>query len=80
MTEAASHMTHKDRNMTSIEERVLIYIALAVVCAFVGVFAGIAAAALTFLQIAGVIEALFWFGVPRPAPSKHRQHRILFNS
>ncbi len=80
MTEAANQQTFKDRNMTEIEERVLIYIALAVICAFVGVFAGLGAAALTFLQIAGVIEALFWFGVPRPGASKHRQHRILFNS
>ena len=66
--------------MTAIEERVLIYTALAVVCAFVGVFAGSVAGALTFVQIAAVIEALFWFGVPRPGASKHRQHRILFNS
>lgn len=66
--------------MTAIEERVLIYTALAVVCAFVGVFAGPAAGVLTFIQIAAVIEALFWFGVPRPGVSKHRQHRILFNS
>ena len=64
--------------MTPIEERVLIYIALAVVCAFVGVFTGFAIAAMTYLQIAVVIEALYWFGLPRPA--KHRQNRILFNS
>ena len=64
--------------MTYSEERVLIYIALAVICAFIGVFAGFTAAALTFLQIAAVIEALYWFGMPRP--SRHRQNRILFNS
>ena len=66
--------------MTAIEERVLVYTALAVVCAFVGVFAGPMAGVFTFVQIAAVIEALFWFGVPRPGASKHRQHRILFNS
>jgi ABC-type microcin C transport system permease subunit YejE len=65
--------------MSTIEERILIYIALAVVCALVGVFAGMIFGALTFLQIAAVIEALFWFGMPKPGASKHRQHRILFN-
>lgn len=65
--------------MSTIEERILIYTALAVVCAFVGVFAGMVLGALTFLQIAAVIEALFWFGMPKPGASKHRQHRILFN-
>ena len=66
--------------MTELEERIVIYIALAVVCAFIGVFAGIFAAGLTFLQIATVIEAIYWFGVPRPRVSRHRQQRILFNS
>ncbi len=65
--------------MTTIEERILIYIALAVVCAFVGVFASAAIGGLTFLQIAAVIEALFWFGMPRPGTYRHREHRILFN-
>ena len=65
--------------MTKLEERILIYTALAVVCAFVGVFAGPMAGALTFVQIAAIVEALFWFGLPKPAPSRHRQHRILFN-
>ncbi|MEE4191325.1 MAG: hypothetical protein V2I66_07085 [Halieaceae bacterium] len=65
--------------MSTIEERILIYTALVVVCAFVGVFAGAILGALTFLQIAAVIEALFWFGMPKPGASKHRQHRILFN-
>ncbi|MEP5764329.1 MAG: hypothetical protein ABJ308_07035 [Halieaceae bacterium] len=66
--------------MTSIEERVLIYTALAVICSVVGVFAGLMAGGLTFIQIAAVIEALFWFGMPKPGASQHRQHRILFNS
>ena len=66
--------------MTGLEERIVIYIALAVMCAFVGVFAGLVAATLTFLQIAAVIEAVFWFGLPRPRVSPHRQQSILFNS
>ena len=65
--------------MTKLEERFLIYIALSVVCAFIGVFAGFFAAGMTFLQIAAVIEAIFWFGVPRLKVSRHRQQRILFN-
>ena len=66
--------------MSDIEERILVYIALAVICAFIAVFSGVAAAALTFLQIAAVIEALFWFGLPRPGILQHRQHRTLFNN
>lgn len=66
--------------MTNFEERVLIYIALAVVCAFLATFVGLWPAAMTYLLIATVIEALFWFGVPKLGSSKHRQQRILFNS
>lgn len=66
--------------MTDIEERILVYIALAVICAFIAVFAGLAAAALTFIQIAAVVEALFWFGLPGPDIARHRQNRILFNN
>ena len=65
--------------MTEFEERIVVYIALAVVCAFIGAFAGFSAAGLTYLQIAIVIEAIYWFGVPRPLVSRHRQQRILFN-
>ncbi len=65
--------------MTDTDERILVYMALTVICAFVAVFAGATAAGFTFIQIAAVIEALFWFGLPKPGPSEHRQHRILFN-
>jgi hypothetical protein len=65
--------------MSKLEERVLIYIALAVVCAFAAVFLGLWAAVLTFVQIAAVIEALYWFGLPKPKSAKYRQHRTLFN-
>ena len=65
--------------MSKLEERVLIYTALAVVCAFAGGFAGLLAAALTFLQVAAVIEGLYWFGVPGSKHYRHRQHRTLFN-
>jgi hypothetical protein len=66
--------------MTKLEERVLIYTALAVVCSLIGVFVGLLAGVLTFVQIAAVIEGLFWFGLPKPRASTYRQQRILFNS
>ena len=65
--------------MTKLEERVLIYTALAVVCSFASVFFGLLAGALTFIQIGAVIEGLYWFGLPKPRASKYRQQRILFN-
>ncbi len=65
--------------MTTLEERVLVYTALAVVCAFAGVFAGLWVGALGFVQIAAVIEALYWFGLPRADRFQPRQHRTLFN-
>jgi hypothetical protein len=65
--------------MTKLEERVLIYTALAVVSAIASVFLGLLAGALTFIQIGAVIEGLYWFGLPKPRASKYRQQRILFN-
>ncbi len=65
--------------MTALEERVLIYTALAVVCSFIMVSISAMAGALTFIQIAAVVEALYWFGLPKPGSFKHRQNRILFN-
>lgn len=65
--------------MTKMEERVLIYTALAVVCSFAAAFVGFTAAGLTFIQIAALIEALFWFGLPKQTGNNHREHRILFN-
>ena len=66
--------------MSQTEDRILVYIALAVICAFIGVFGGLVVAGLTFLQVAAVIEALFWFGLPTPGASRYRRQRILFNS
>jgi hypothetical protein len=65
--------------MTNLEERVLIYTALAVVCSFAGVFVGLTPAALTFIQIGAIVEALYWFGLPRQGDFKPRQHRSLFH-
>ncbi len=65
--------------MSKMEERILIYTALAVVCTFASVFIGLWAGATTFMQIAAAVEALYWFGLPKPGTYCHRQHRILFN-
>ncbi len=65
--------------MTKLEERVLIYTALAVVCSFASVFLGLSVGVLAFIQIGAVIEGLYWFGPPKARASKYRQQRILFN-
>lgn len=65
--------------MSALEERVLIYTAVAVICAFGGVFLGPWTGFMTFLQIVAVIEALYWFGASRPDSYRPREHRTLFN-
>jgi hypothetical protein len=65
--------------MSKLEERILIYTALSVVCAIAGIFAGLEGAVFSFVLIAVVIEGLYWFGVPRARVASHRMNRILFN-
>lgn len=65
--------------MTTLEERVLIYTALAIVCSFIMVSISVMAGTLTFIQIAAVVEALYWFGLPKRSSFRYRQNRILFN-
>ena len=65
--------------MTKLEERVLIYTALAVVCAFAAVFIGLWMGVMVFIQVAVIIEALYWFGLPKANSYRPRQHRTLFN-
>ncbi|MCX2981586.1 hypothetical protein EYC98_12005 [Halieaceae bacterium IMCC14734] len=65
--------------MSALEERVLIYAAVAVICAFGGVFLGPWIVVMTFLQIVAVIEALYWFGLPRTDTYRPREHRTLFH-
>ncbi|MCZ6831816.1 MAG: hypothetical protein O7F73_19920 [Gammaproteobacteria bacterium] len=65
--------------MSTLEERVLIYTALAVQCAFASVFVGLWIGAMAFIPVAAVIEALFWFGLPGPGTYRPREHRTLFN-
>ncbi len=51
--------------MNKWSERLLIYTALAVLCAMTATFAGSAAAAWSFIQVAAVIELIYW--IARPA-------------
>ena len=46
-------------------ERFLIYAALAVLCGMTAAFAGTAAAVWSFVQVAAVIELIYW--IARPA-------------
>ena len=65
--------------MSALEERVLIYTAVAVICAFGGVFLDPWIVVMTFLQIVAVIEALYWFGLSRTDTYRPREHRTLFH-
>ena len=51
--------------MSKLEERILIYIALVLLCSTASVFFGLTAGAWTFIQMASVIELMFLFGDPR---------------
>ena len=44
------------------DERILVYTALLIVCCTIGSFLGLVAGAWTFLQIAAVIELMYWLG------------------
>ena len=48
--------------MNILDERLVIYSALALLCSFASVFLGLAAGLWSFLQIAAVIELLYWVG------------------
>ena len=58
--------------MTKLEERILIYIALAILCCTISVFLGAAAGIYTFMQIAAVIEFIYWFGTSHRLRSVRR--------
>ncbi len=49
--------------MQIVEERFLVYTALLVLCATLGTFLGLAAGLFTFVQIAAVIELIYWFAI-----------------
>ena len=51
-------------SMGTLEERFLIYTALAILCCTAGAFLGAAAGIYTFMQIAAVIEVTYWLGSP----------------
>jgi hypothetical protein len=50
--------------VNSLDERLVIYSALALLCSISSVFLGMAAGLWSFLQIAAVIELLYWIGLP----------------
>jgi p-aminobenzoyl-glutamate transporter AbgT len=50
--------------MDKLEERVLVYIALLLLCSVASMFLGVAAAVWTFVQIASVIELMYLYGNP----------------
>ena len=49
--------------METVEERFLIYTALMILCATIGTFLGLAAGFWSFVQIAAVIELIYWFAI-----------------
>ena len=51
--------------MDRLDERFLIYTALATVCAFVSTFSSLGAGLWSFLQAVAVIELIYWVGLPR---------------
>ncbi len=48
----------------SLEQRLIIYAPLALLCAAAGVWLGSAAAIWSFIQILAVIELTYWLGMP----------------
>ena len=49
--------------MNTLDERFVIYTALALLCSTASVFLGLAAGIWSFIQIAAVIEFLYWIGL-----------------
>ena len=58
--------------MTRLEERMLVYTALVILCSTAGAFLGLAAGLYTFMQIAAVIEFVYWFGSSRRMKPRRR--------
>ena len=50
--------------MNAVDERFMIYAALALLCSTASAFLGAVAGMWSFLQIAAVIEFLYWIGLP----------------
>ena len=53
--------------MDTLDERFLIYAALLILCSAASVFVGLAAGLWSFVQIAAVIEFMYWIGTPGSA-------------
>jgi hypothetical protein len=48
--------------MDRTDQRFLVYVALLIVCCTIGSFLGLLAGTWTFVQIAAVIELMYWLG------------------
>ena len=56
--------------MNILDERFVIYTALVLLCSIASVFLSMAAGLWSFLQIAAVIELLYWIGLPASRKSE----------
>ncbi|MCY4428746.1 MAG: hypothetical protein OXC05_17165 [Halieaceae bacterium] len=65
--------------MNELAQRLLVYLAAALVSTVTVASAGWLAGAGLFLVAAAMAEALFWFGVPKPGFYRYRQQRTLFH-
>ena len=58
--------------MNKLEQRMLIYTALIILCGLAAILIGAAAGIFTFMQIAAVIEFIYWLGSSRRLKSRRR--------
>ena len=57
--------------MKTLDERFMVYFGLLILCCMSSIFLGLAAALLSFIQIAAVIEFMYWLGVRVRTGNKH---------
>ncbi len=57
--------------MKTLDERFIIYFALVILCCTTGIFLGLAAGLWSFIQIAAVIEFMYWLGIQARTRSEH---------
>ncbi len=57
--------------MKTLDERFMIYSALVILCCTSSVFFGVTAGIWSFVQIAAVIEFMYWLGLPASTHSEH---------
>ncbi|MFT6276575.1 MAG: hypothetical protein ACJAZ0_002683 [Halioglobus sp.] len=62
--------------MNAVDERFMIYAALALLCSTASTFLGATAGLWSFLQIAAVIEFLYWIGLPSGGNSAQSRYHL----